>query len=178
MKIYEADTSHIKSRNRSTLNKEMSTNPSVLFSMIYILQPEAFLLTCLFEDLHWDISVLSLSFEVLYNLKGRFRLQAISLLYHKRKSACSTEYTWAWSKRADNISEATGWCRWRMSYVIINEWTITYSSIRFKYILYITMLLFSVKKRDNKCCEERAILDWRGHPQLNVIIWLIRIYTV
>ena len=75
-------------------------------------------------------------------------------------------------------SEATGWCRWRMSYVIINEWTITYSSISFKYILYITMLLFSVKKRDNKCCEERAILDWRGHPQLNLIIWRIRIYTV
>ena len=67
MKIYEADTSHIKSRNRSTLNKETSTNPSVLFSMIYILQPEAFLLTCLFEDLHWDISVLSLFFEVLYS---------------------------------------------------------------------------------------------------------------
>ena len=103
MKIYEADTSDIKSRNRSTLNKETSTNPSVLFSMIYILQPEPFLLTCLFEDLHWDISVLSLSFEVLYNLKGRFRLQAILPLYHKRKSACSTEYTWAWSKRADVI---------------------------------------------------------------------------
>ena len=103
MKIYEADTSHINSRNRSALNKETSTNPSVLFSMIYILQPEAVFLTSLFEDLHWDKSVLSLSFEVLYNLKGRFRLQAILPLYHKRKSACLTDYTLFFFIRTSNF---------------------------------------------------------------------------
>ena len=98
-----------------------------------------------------EIKVFFYFLSSFWRTKERFRLQAISHLYHKRKSACST-----------------GVCRWRVSYV--NEWTITYSSIRFKYILYITMLLFSVKKRDNKCCEERAILDWRGHPQLNVYL--------
>ena len=46
MKIYEADTGQINSRNRLTLDKETSTNPSVLFYMICILQPESFFLTC------------------------------------------------------------------------------------------------------------------------------------
>ena len=148
--------------------------------MICTSQPEAFYFTCLFEGLHWGImqkqGVLSLSFVAsvqwredldfkrshLCTIKGKARAQP------RIREPDLSGLTW---------SEATGWCRWSMSYV--NQWTITYSSIRFKYILYITMLLFSVsKKRDNKCCEERAILDWRGHPQLNLIIWRIRIYTV
>ena len=144
MKNYEADTSHINSRNRLILNKETSTNPSVSFVHALHIATRSLLIyfTCLFEGLHWDImqkqGVLSLSFVVSVQWREDLDFKRSQLCTIKGKARAQPRIrepdlsglTW---------SEATGWCRWRVS--CVNEWTITNSSIRFKYKLYIIISL-------------------------------------